>query len=252
MRGCFFSKLNAQEQLVLPQACRQAVLHMAHNILLTGHLGREKTADRILQRFFWPGIHADVEMHCAQCRKCQLTARPVNQRVPLVSMPVVSEPFALLAMDIVGPLERTVSGNKYILVLADYATRYPEAILLCSIDAETIADELIRVFARTGIPQKLLTDQGSNFTSTLMKQVLESLNVIFERVLIIRRLMVLLSVLMVRSKQCCDVFRGRHRKIGMNCCYICCLLIEKSHRLQRDSHLLNCLMVGMYVVLWMY
>ena len=92
-------------------------------------------------------------------------------------MPVVSEPFALLAMDIVGPLERTVSGNKYILVLVDYATRYPEAIPLRSIDAETIADELIRVFARTGIPQKLLTDQGSNFTSTLMKQVLESLNV---------------------------------------------------------------------------
>ena len=142
-----FSKLNAQEQLVLPQACRQAVLHMAHNIPLAGHLGREKTADRILQRFFWPGIHADVEMHCAQCRECQLTARPVNQRVPLVSMPVVSEPFALLAMDIVGPLERTVSGNKYILVLVDYATRYPEAIPLRSIDAETIADELIRVFA---------------------------------------------------------------------------------------------------------
>ena len=61
-----FSKLNAEEQLVLPQACRQAVLHMAHNIPLAGHLGRDKTADRILQRFFWPGIHGDVEMHCSR------------------------------------------------------------------------------------------------------------------------------------------------------------------------------------------
>ena len=247
-----FSKLNAHEQLVLPQACPQAVLHMAHNIPLAGHQGREKTADCIL-RFFWPGIHADVEMHCAQCRECQLTARPVNQRVRLVSMPVVSEPFALLAMDIVGPLERTVSGNKYILVLVDYATRYPEAIPLRPIDDETIADEFIRVFTRTGIPQKLLTDQGSNFTSTLMKQVLESLNVTHLRTSpyhpqtdrVVERLM-------VRSKQCCDVFRGRHRKIGMNCCHTCCLHIEKSHRLQRDSHLLNCSMEGMYVVLWMY
>ena len=113
MRNSSFSKLNAQEQLVLPQAFRQAVLHIAH--MLAGYLGREKTADRILQRVFWPGIHAGVEMHCAQFRECKFTARPVNQRVPLVYKPVVSEPLALLSMDIVGPLERTVSGNKYIL-----------------------------------------------------------------------------------------------------------------------------------------
>ena len=74
-------------------------------------------------------------------------------------------------MDIVGPLERTHSGNKNISVLVDCATCYPEAIPFRSIDAETIADELIRMFARVGIPQRILSDQGSNFTSTLMKQV---------------------------------------------------------------------------------
>ena len=75
--------------------------------------------------------------YTCRCRNalCTMSKMPINSStgqsgVPLVSMPVVSEPLALLAMDIVGPLERTVSGNKYILVLADYATRYPEAILL--------------------------------------------------------------------------------------------------------------------------
>ena len=50
-----------------------------------------------------------------------------------------------------------------------------------SIDTESIADELLRVFARVGIPKNLLTDQGSNYTSTLMKQVMAQLNVIHLR-----------------------------------------------------------------------
>ncbi|KAL5484320.1 hypothetical protein EMCRGX_G020794 [Ephydatia muelleri] len=47
-------------------------------------------------------------------------------------------------MDIVGPLPRSRAGNKYILVLCDYATRYPEAVPPKSIDAESVAEELIK------------------------------------------------------------------------------------------------------------
>ena len=64
-------------------------------------------------------------------------------------------------MDIVGPLPRSKSGNCYILVLCDYATRYPEAIPLRSIDAEHVAEQLIKVFAQVGIPEEILTDQGA-------------------------------------------------------------------------------------------
>ena len=46
------------------------------------------------------------------------------------------------------------------LVICDYATRYPEAIALCSIDAEDVAEELIKVFSRVVVPQEILTDQG--------------------------------------------------------------------------------------------
>eukprot|EP00731_Ephydatia_muelleri_P037265 Em0431g1a len=54
------------------------------------------------------------------------------------------EPFSRIAMDIVGPLPRSRAGNKYILVLCDYATRYPEAVPPKSIDAESVAEELIK------------------------------------------------------------------------------------------------------------
>lgn len=82
-----------------------------------------------------------------------------------------------IAMDIVGPLPRSKSGHKYILVLCDYANRYPEAIPLRSIDAEHVAEELIKVFARVGIPQEILTDQGSNFMSQLLAELYRLLHV---------------------------------------------------------------------------
>ena len=51
------------------------------------------------------------------------------------------------------------------------STRYPEAIPLCTIDAATIAEELVKVFARVGVPKEVLTDQGSNFVSQLLAEV---------------------------------------------------------------------------------
>ena len=66
-------------------------------------------------------------------------------------------------MDIVGLLPRSRSRNRYVLVICKYATCYPEAIALRSIDAEHIAEELIKVFLRVEVPQEILTDQGSNY-----------------------------------------------------------------------------------------
>ena len=89
----------------------------------------------------------------------------------MMPLPVIAEPFSRIAMDIVGPLPRSRSGNRYVLVICDYATRYPEAVALRSMDAENVAEELVRMFARVGIPQEILTDQGSNFTSQLLAEI---------------------------------------------------------------------------------
>ena len=76
---------------------------------------------------------------------------------------MIGEPFAQIAMDIVGPLPRSWAGHKYTLVVCDYATRYPEAVPMKTIDAERVAEELVKIYSRVGIPREILTDQGSNF-----------------------------------------------------------------------------------------
>lgn len=70
-------------------------------------------------------------------------------------------------MDIVGPLVPTTEGHRFILTICDYHSRYPEAIPLKSTTTDVIAEALIQVFSRMGIPQEILTDRGSNFCSEL-------------------------------------------------------------------------------------
>ncbi|KAL5494045.1 hypothetical protein EMCRGX_G015315 [Ephydatia muelleri] len=89
----------------------------------------------------------------------------------------VVEPFTRIAMDIVGPLPRSSRGNRYVLVVCDYATRYPETMAMRSVEAEQVAEELVTLFSRVGVPEETLTDQGTNFTSQLLHELHRMLHV---------------------------------------------------------------------------
>ena len=167
----------AVEQLILPVQWCHGVLSLAHTIPLAGHLGKDKMAKRILQRFYWLTLYKDVEDYCRSCEICQKSSPHHGLRAPLIPLPVLSEPFKHIAMDIIGPLPRSCLGKQYVIVICDYATRYPETSPLHSTDASHIAKELMGVFARVGIPSEILTDQGSNFTSQLLTELYQMLHI---------------------------------------------------------------------------
>ena len=118
----------------------------------------------------WPGVAKDVKELCASCPICQKDGPAVTTKAPLHPLPVMKEPFARVAMDVFGPLSRTKTGNKYILVLMDYSTKWPEAFALRNVTTETVVNCLVEVTARIGVPEKLLSDNGSNFISKVMQQ----------------------------------------------------------------------------------
>ena len=77
-----------------------------------------------------------------------------------------------MAVNIIGPIDPiTENKNRYILTLVDYTTRYPEAIALPRIETEHVAEALVEIFSRMGVPQEILSDKGSQFTSELMREV---------------------------------------------------------------------------------
>ena len=118
------------EQLVLPRECRESVMKIAHSVPMARHLGRDKTVQQILQRFYWPSVHQDLARFCRTCDPCQKLAHKKVAPVPLIPLPIVHVPFKHLAIDIVGQLPKSRSRKHYILVLCDYATRYLEAVAL--------------------------------------------------------------------------------------------------------------------------
>ncbi|KAJ8368734.1 hypothetical protein SKAU_G00087620 [Synaphobranchus kaupii] len=150
---------------------------LAHTHLLGAHLGVEKTLERIKTRFYWPRVKKAVEDYCRGCPDCQQVAPQPHLRSPLIPLPIISVPFSRIGMDLVGPLPRSSRGHQYILVVLDYATRYPEAIPLRTMATKGIARELMLLFSRVGLPEEILTDQGTPFMSRIMRDLCQLMKV---------------------------------------------------------------------------
>ena len=98
------------DRVVVPEAYRSEILRMGHAIPLAGHMGKEKKWLRISARFFWPRAYQEVRNYCETCPECQLVARKlVGNRAALNSVPIISEPFKKIVIDIIGKLPRTKS-----------------------------------------------------------------------------------------------------------------------------------------------
>ena len=166
-------------QLVLPKSLRRPVLQLAHESAFGGHQGTAKTLGKIQQEFAWPGMVADITRYCQSCDICQrVSPKGRVPKVPLGEMPLIDVPFKRVAADLIGPIEpRSSSGKKYILTVVDYATRYPEAIALSSITTEQVAEAMIEIFSRLGVPEEIVTDRGSQFTSDMMNEVRRLLSI---------------------------------------------------------------------------
>ena len=158
---------------MVPKLLRAKVMEVAHDSLFGGHLGVKKTKGRIQINFFWPGLHDDVSSFCRSCDVCQQTVpRGWVPWAPLGDMPLIDQLFKRVAIDLVGPIApASDKGHRYILTLVDYAIRYPEAVPLKNIDTETVADALLDMYSRVGVPEKKLSDLGKQFTSDCMKEV---------------------------------------------------------------------------------
>jgi len=87
-------------------------------------------------------------------------------------------PFEKCTLDIVGPMTDTVSGNKYILTFQDDLSKFIVAIPIPQEDAETVAKKFVLNFVlKFSAPAQILTDQGQNFLSDLLKNMCKLLKI---------------------------------------------------------------------------
>ena len=161
------------KQVMVPVQLRNRIMELAHRSIMGGHMGIKKTVDKIQSAFYWPGIQGDMTRYCKSCDVCQKTVNKGSvPKVLLEKMPLIDKPFKRVAIDLVGPIgPPSEDGHRYILTLVDFATRYPEAVPLKNIDTETVAEALVDIFSRLGVPEEILSDLGMQFVSECTKEV---------------------------------------------------------------------------------
>jgi hypothetical protein len=167
------------EQLLVPRLLRKSVMTVAHEAVFAGHMGVRKTSNRVKACFVWSGMDGDISRFCRSCDICQRTVpKGKVSKVPLGIMPLIDTPFKRVGIDLIGPIiPASNRGHRYILTIIDYATRYPEAVALRNICTVDVAEAMLKVFSRVGIPEEVLSDLGSQFTSDLMKEVSRLLSI---------------------------------------------------------------------------
>jgi len=157
---------------------KQQILREYHDTPLGGHQGVTRTLNRIRLIHNWTGITKDVEEYIAKCEFCQKNKLSRKTKMPLILTDTSGKPFHKCALDIVGPLNITTSGNKYLLTFQNDLTKFSKAIPIPNQEATTVAREFVtKIICEHGIPETVLTDQGTNFLSEVFKNVCKLLKI---------------------------------------------------------------------------
>ncbi|KAL4136285.1 hypothetical protein QTP88_007833 [Uroleucon formosanum] len=168
---CSKLEFTDEEKLMIFKQC--------HDSIIGGHVGIHRTIKKMKTQFNWRGLKEDVIEYIKNCESCQ-KGKVANKKVkqPMLITSTSSEPFEKIFLDIVGPLVTTLSGNTYILTLQDDLTKYSMGIALPNHQANTIAEAFVTNFVCThGIPQTILTDQGTDFLSKIFTEVCKLLQI---------------------------------------------------------------------------
>ena len=162
--------------IVLPTKYRSQVLKLAHDH--SGHYSWRKVLVIVRRSFVWPLMTTHIKQYYLSCENCQRMARSGPKRAPMISREIKSVPFEDVAIDLVGPFEKGRGGCRYLLTYICMASSWPEAISLKSVTARAVADGLLEIFCRNGIPLQMLSDQGNLLTGALMSELCVILGVV--------------------------------------------------------------------------
>ena len=118
-----------------------------------------------------------MKQYINTCQECQLRLRPKTlDRVPIAPITRAEVPFQVLNMDCIGPIDPpSAQDHCYCLSVVDSCTRWPTVYALKSLTARAVCDALLDLFSNVGVPSKIISDNGTNFSSQTTQELLRRL-----------------------------------------------------------------------------
>ena len=141
--------------VVVPPPGRKMILEQLHDT----HPGISKMKSLARSYIWWPGLDADIESKVQHCDVCQ-ASRPAPPKAPLHPWEWPTQPRARIHLDHTGPFH-----GKLFLVLVDAHSKWMDVQIVNSTSSDATISKLRSIFAVHGLPEQIVTDNGSGFTS---------------------------------------------------------------------------------------
>ena len=161
-----------------PECLKNDILRASHEGMSGGHFGIKRTCDQLQRRAFWFGWRRSVERFFRECTNCNCYHRGRLPRKSPLQPIATGAPFERLSIDLTGPHKPTRRGSVYILTCVEPFTKWAESFPLRNKESATVAKVLVeKVFCRFGVPLCLLSDNGNEVDSAIMRDICKFLGV---------------------------------------------------------------------------
>ena len=157
------------EQIVIPPDLRGEILEKIH----AGHLGLNKSRERAKDAVWWPQITRDIKDMIGKCHFC-IERKPTQIKEPMQTSELPARPYQKVGADLL-----THKSDQF-LVVRDYYSRYIDIAYLPEQNSKTVIAKMKNIFAHHGVPQLLVTDNGSQFACTEFEKFTSDWNVSHE------------------------------------------------------------------------
>lgn len=150
------------KQVLIPNSLKTEMLKIIHD----GHLGIDRCKRRAREVLFWPGISNDIESYIKKCKVCQENSNKPSKE-PMIPITVPKLPWNKVGTDLFE------YGKKHYLILVDYYSGFIEVSQLRDTSSNSVIKELKQNFARYGIPETVVSDNGPQYSSRNFKKFAE-------------------------------------------------------------------------------
>jgi RNase H-like domain found in reverse transcriptase/Reverse transcriptase (RNA-dependent DNA polymerase)/Integrase zinc binding domain/Integrase core domain len=158
---------------LVPKPQRIEIIKSCHDLAISSHLGFYKTLNRVQERFYWPKMRRDIVKYVRNCNVCESQKFPNSKQMGLMGREKICRvPFQIIGLDLIGPLPLSKNGNRYILVISDWFSKYSLLFPLRDATSKHIEKHLENdLFLVFGVPEIVICDNGPQFVGKAFRDL---------------------------------------------------------------------------------
>lgn len=154
------------------------IIKINHDTPLGGHVGVNRLYKKLNNLYNWPNMRKTITDYVKQCVKCKENKHGVKTNENFTSFPTTFKTFDSIAMDTIGPFNKSNTGNRYALTIQCDLSKYVVIKPIIDKSANSIAKAFVESFILIyGAPSVIRTDQGTEYKNEVFEKISEYLHI---------------------------------------------------------------------------